>query len=241
MNTTANLDQEATAHQSLNVVSHIINDGTVFLWILVASSVVVLAYIIERFIYYYTHDAKLTKFYEMITEFIRHNRLADAVTYCNLQKHYLAPIAKRAIEQIQTQGGNLMKLNYKRIEESMDTQKIVEKGKLEKNIGLLATMGNIAPFIGLLGTVVGILFAFDTLANPAAKMGPKVIMGDISEALIATAAGLVVAIPAVVMFNFFSRKVKSMLANMDIFSSLFISHLESYKENDDQTPLKKSA
>ncbi len=81
---------------------------------------------------------------------------------------------------------------------------------LEKRLGILATFGNNAPFIGLFGTVLGVLKAFHDL-GVSNEFGIKVVMEGISEALVATALGLFVAIPCVVAYNYFVRKIKTIL------------------------------
>ena len=81
---------------------------------------------------------------------------------------------------------------------------------LEKRLGILATFGNNAPFIGLFGTVLGVIKAFYDLGN-SSEFGVKVVMQGISEALVATAMGLFVAIPSVIAYNYFVRKVKTLL------------------------------
>jgi biopolymer transport protein ExbB len=84
-------------------------------------------------------------------------------------------------------------------------------------------LGNNAPFIGLFGTVIGIIQAFHNLAaNPAG--GPAVVMAGISEALVATAVGLVVAIPAVVAYNGFLRVVKRRVANAEAVKRIILTH-----------------
>jgi biopolymer transport protein ExbB len=93
----------------------------------------------------------------------------------------------------------------------------------DKNLSVLATIGSNAPFIGLFGTVLGIIKAFHDLAHQAT--GAQVVTEGISEALVATAFGLLVAIPAVVAFNFFQRKVKSAVAEADALKSYLIGKL----------------
>jgi len=103
-------------------------------------------------------------------------------------------------------------------EEAMAGASALQKMKLERRLAFLGTLGNNAPFIGLLGTVIGIVGAFDELskasgpavaagngaaAAAASQLAPQAVMNNISEALVATAVGLVVAIPAVAAFNFF--------------------------------------
>lgn len=83
----------------------------------------------------------------------------------------------------------------------------IQLSKLEKGLGILATLGNISLYLGLFGTVIGIIRAFDALAGTGKANYPQ-LMAGIAEALIATAAGLFVAIPAVVFYNYLTKKIK---------------------------------
>jgi biopolymer transport protein ExbB len=115
-------------------------------------------------------------------------------------------------------------------EEAMAGASALQKLKLEKRLAFLGTLGNNAPFIGLLGTVIGILGAFDELSKAkgaAASIAPEGVMGQISEALVATAVGLIVAIPAVAAFNAFQRVVKTTLANTEALGHVLMAHLKS--------------
>ncbi len=98
--------------------------------------------------------------------------------------------------------------------EAAETQMLVEKLGLERGLIILGTMGNIAPFIGLAGTVLGIIKAFHDLSISGTGSS-QVVMRGISEALVATAAGLFVAIPAVIAYNGFSRRVQTVLADAE--------------------------
>ena len=84
--------------------------------------------------------------------------------------------------------------------------------ELERHLGILGTLGNNAPFIGLFGTVLGIIKAFADLAQQPGRRGAAAVMAGISEALVATAVGLLVAIPAVVAFNIFQGRVRRTMA-----------------------------
>ncbi len=90
---------------------------------------------------------------------------------------------------------------------------------LERNLGVLGTLGNNAPFIGLFGTVLGIIRAFADLAHNQAG-GITVVMTGIAEALVATALGLLVAIPAVIAFNYFQGKIRRILGRVDAMANL---------------------
>ena len=119
-------------------------------------------------------------------------------------------------------------------EEAMAGASSLQKVKLEKRLAFLGTLGNNAPFIGLLGTVIGIIGAFDelgkqknaTLTN-AAQVAPEAVMANIAEALVATAIGLLVAIPAVAAFNWFNRVVKTTLSNTDALTHVLLAHLKA--------------
>ena len=120
-------------------------------------------------------------------------------------------------------------------EEAMLGASALQKLKLEKRLTFLGTLGNNAPFIGLLGTVIGIVGAFDelgkqknaTLTAAATQVAPEAVMTNISEALVATAVGLLVAIPAVAAFNWFQRIVRATLANTEALSHVLLAHLKA--------------
>lgn len=90
-----------------------------------------------------------------------------------------------------------------------------QKLELEKNLAFLGTVGSNAPFIGLFGTVLGIIKAFHDLGGKVEAAGAQTISSGISEALVATAIGLLVAIPAVVFFNYFQRKIKTIMGRAE--------------------------
>lgn len=99
--------------------------------------------------------------------------------------------------------------------------------RLERRLSFLGTLGNNAPFVGLLGTVIGIVQAFNELER--AGLGGSAsadIMGAIAEALVATAIGLAVAIPAVAAFNYFQRRIKTTLGNAEALEHIVLSHLK---------------
>src|SRR5262249_13072024 len=124
----------------------------------------------------------------------------------------------------------------KAAEEAMAGAAALQRMKLEKRLVYLGTLGNNAPFIGLFGTVIGVVQAFDELgkashagvgAQAAPAMAPQAVMASISEALVATAIGLFVAIPAVAAFNAFQRVIKSKLANTEVLSRVLLAHLNA--------------
>lgn len=99
---------------------------------------------------------------------------------------------------------------------------VAERRYLSARLPILSTLGNNAPFIGLLGTVLGIMKAFRDLAG-AADAGPQVVMKGISEALVATAMGLAVAIPCVMLFNYFSTVIKRKMSNAEEVTNIIVA------------------
>src|SRR4051794_25549032 len=126
------------------------------------------------------------------------------------------------------------KMGQEAAEEAMAGASALQRLKLEKRLAFLGTLGNNAPFIGLLGTVIGIIGAFDELGKAknatltgAAQVAPEAVMSNIAEALVATAVGLLVAIPAVAMFNWFQRIVRATLASTEALSHVLLAHLKA--------------
>jgi biopolymer transport protein ExbB len=118
--------------------------------------------------------------------------------------------------------------------EAMDGATALQRLKLEKRLAFLGTLGNNAPFIGLLGTVIGIVAAFDELskvkmaaAGASTQLAPEAVMARISEALVATAIGILIAIPAVAAFNAFQRVVRATTANTEALGHLLLAHLKA--------------
>jgi biopolymer transport protein ExbB/TolQ len=120
-------------------------------------------------------------------------------------------------------------------EEAMAGASALQRLKLERRLAFLGTLGNNAPFIGLLGTVIGIVGAFDelgktknaTLTAAASQVAPEQVMNNIAEALVATAIGLLVAIPAVASYNAFQRVVRTTLSNTEALSHVLLAHLKA--------------
>lgn len=119
-------------------------------------------------------------------------------------------------------------------EEAMAAAIGLERARLEERLLILGTVGNNAPFVGLLGTVIGVIGAFEELGKPAAMsaslqgasaLAPERVMGTIAEALVATAVGLVVAIPAVAAFNALQNKVNQALAGAETLGHVLLAHL----------------
>ena len=111
------------------------------------------------------------------------------------------------------------------IERAFERAIAVKTADLKRGLAGLATVGSTAPFVGLFGTVVGIINAFVALKSSGAAAGLEVVGGAIAEALITTAFGIVVAVPAVWLFNFFTSKVTAFGIEMENVASEMIDYL----------------
>lgn len=109
------------------------------------------------------------------------------------------------------------------VERALRRASLAETTELEKNLSFLATTGSTAPFIGLFGTVWGIMHAFVNLSADSADLGIQTVAGPIAEALIATAIGLLAAIPSVMAYNYFNQKIKVLQSDMESFSNDFLN------------------
>ena len=186
------------------------------LWLLLALSVVSGAVILDRILYFRRNKIDFTRF---ITELSRSLNNDDLDAVSNLCRAFHRSLES---EIVAVALANRDK-GASAIEKSMTGYLAWQKHKLDKGLTFLGTLGNNAPFIGLFGTVLGIIQAFHQLAlNPTG--GSTVVMSGISSALVATAVGLFVAIPAVLAFNSFQRVVKQKLSNADAVQDLMMMH-----------------
>lgn len=112
------------------------------------------------------------------------------------------------------------------LEEVFNTFALSERPELERSLNFLATLGSNAPYIGLFGTVLGIMKAFNDLAHNQ-EAGQQTVMAGISLALVATAAGLFVAIPAVISYNYFQRQVRSTLQSLESVKELCLAYAKN--------------
>ncbi len=123
------------------------------------------------------------------------------------------------------------------VEHAMHSALALERGQLERGLAFLGTLGNNAPFVGLLGTVIGVVGAFEELGHSspghgagtgaASQVASQAVMSSIAEALVATAVGLLVALPAVAAYNYFQRRIASLAAGSEVLSSLVLAYLSS--------------
>lgn len=186
------------------------------LWLLVLLSVVTLALTVERVIYLLRDASPTGGLAQSLTDFFRSG---DRARF-GQQLQELGGFEARVLQA----GLEVAERGPDAAEDAMSAVATAERLKMERGLPILATVGSNAPFLGLFGTVLGIIKALRDLSMESAGANDAVIAG-ISEALVATAVGLLVAIPAVVLFNLLSRWVKGRLGRAESLSRQVIALL----------------
>jgi biopolymer transport protein ExbB len=185
--------------------------GGFTMYVLVFCSIVSLAVIVNRwFDYWRKSKVSRVDFMDGIRKELNEKNVAKAGELC---KGTNAPFAN-----VVNAGLKLAGRNEKMISNAMEREITVEVIKLERYTSIVGTIGNTAVYIGLFGTVLGIIRAFHDISSIGAG-GINVVIGGVSEALITTAAGLSVAVPAVIAFNYFVKRVDSFVNDMELCAS----------------------
>ena len=167
------------------------------------------------------------QFAPIVAGALREGKLDEAIRVAERnRKSHLAKVVNagllefRVHEQSEEIPGNKIEASRRALERSA----AIVHAELERGLSGLATIGSTAPFVGLLGTVIGIIDAFRKMQERQGATGLSVVAGGISEALVTTALGLTVAIPAVMMFNYFTTKIKAFDVEMDNSSSELVDY-----------------
>ena len=186
---------------------------------------------IERWRAYKQITLDRVSFMDRIKEFLGNKRYDEAVQYSVDVNKPLADMVKIG----------LMNRNKtpEDIAELMEANRMSERVKLEKFLPVLGTLGNSGVFIGLLGTVIGIIRAFKLLEH-AGSEGASVIMVGIAEALVTTAMGLIVAIPCVIVFNTYMGKVKNWYVEMEVTSKELLAEMVGEEVAATVKPVKRT-
>jgi len=170
--------------------------------IILGCSIVTFGFAIERTLYFWKHRGNPEETYTRALAQVRSGNAQEAVWTCLASPHPMGAVAAQVIKHA-GQSENAA-------EETLQIALSEQRLEMERHLGLLGTMGNTAPLIGLLGTVWGIMRAFHDMARTGSA-GPSVVAAGVAEALFTTAAGLLVAVPAVMLYNHFTRKISVMM------------------------------
>ncbi len=197
------------------------------MFLIIMCSVIAFAVVLERMWHLWRARINTEEFMENISETLRRNKIMDAIDKCNAMPGPIAHILKAGI----------LKHDRPRVEikEAIADAGLHEVPRLEKNLNALATIAHIAPLLGLLGTVTGMVRAFQVIEQKAVALmpvNPGDLAGGIWEALITTVAGLVVAIPTYVAYNFLVSKVDGFVLEMEKSATDLVNLLGMKREED---------
>lgn len=184
--------------------------GGIFMWPILISAALAMGLIIERFLFYKKAKLKPAGFLEEVNERLDSGNIDDVITLCKEKE--------MVISRVLLKGLNLRKLGLDHVEKGISAAGSIEVASLEKGLSVLSAIGNIAPLIGFLGTVSGMITAFQSIAA-ADQVSARLVAGGIYEALITTEAGLIVAIPVLAFYNFFVHRIETFVADIERISS----------------------
>jgi biopolymer transport protein ExbB len=199
------------------IISGVSNLGTSWiLWVLCAFSVTGFAIIIERVACYWSSRDDIRKLDRALAPLLREREWSRAAKLLSESPSFEAKVALASLQQPNSESANQQMLSA------------MELGRLdlERYLGFLGTLGANAPFVGLLGTVIGIVHAFQKLDASGGALSEG-LLAQIGESLIATAAGLLVALPAIGAFNMFRRVVQTRVAQADALRHSVLGSLQA--------------
>jgi biopolymer transport protein ExbB len=191
--------------------------ATWVLYLLIALSAIQLAVILERGIVFLRSRASATL----------RARVRGAIATGNLKAVAITLDGRSLESRVLAAGVAAAERGPEVVDEILHSALVDERMRLERGLSFLGTLGNNAPFLGLFGTVLGIIHAFADLSTTGMGQASRTVMSGISEALISTAIGLLVALPAVVGFNFFQRILKTRSASAESLGGELIAELRS--------------
>jgi biopolymer transport protein ExbB len=195
------------------------------LWFLGALSVISIAIMLERFLFFRKLGIDLRTTAERLDAKLANDDRSGAIE--ELSRSHSVPGA------IAAAGLRLADRGPAAAEKAMESAVALERNRLERWLAYLGTVGNNAPFVGLFGTVIGVVGAFERLGQGAAKAvgaaasqaANQAVMSSIAEALVATAIGILVALPAVASYNYFQRWIARLLSDAEVLSKLVLAYL----------------
>lgn len=192
----------------------LMDQGGVVMWLLLIMSVIALAVIVERLFALWRAKINVNEFLARIRKALIVNRsVREAIKVCEQYRGPVASIMK----------AGLLKYGQPKdeVEKTIENAALFEMGRLERGLTVLATVANVAPLLGFLGTVTGMIRSFDALAA-AGLSNPGLVASGIKEALTTTAGGLAVAIPVQIMYNYFMSRINKFVRDIETAANMLL-------------------
>ena len=185
----------------------LLNQGGLVAWVIVASGVVALAVFLERVLHLHRARIKSEDFLAGILNNLKRGNINEALAICDDTPGPVASIVRTAIVNRAT--------GPEALRSAIETVGRTEISRMERRLVTLATVAQVAPLFGLLGTVVGMIKALQVMRAQAPLVQSGDVMGGLMQALVTTAAGLAVAVPCYIAFNFLVGKVEKIVIDME--------------------------
>lgn len=207
----------------MNLLSVIMKGGWLMLPIILAS-IVAIAIFIDRIIVIRKSKLNVPSFMVKIRNMLKKKDIKGAVDFCREEKTPASNIVKKGLKKIN--------FGHERVKEAIESAGKQEINKLEKGLSILATISGVAPLLGFLGTVTGMISAFMRIENLEGAANPSDLAGGIWEALLTTAFGLAVGIIAYSAYNYLFAKINKLVIDMEVISSDVLDILEDVHSAD---------
>jgi biopolymer transport protein ExbB len=190
-------------------------EGGKMLWVILIASAVGIAVFIERVLHYHRAQINSAEFLNGVRTVLKRDNVVEALSICDATPGPVARLVKTAI----------LNRDYgrERVRESLEEAGLAEVPRLEEKLGLLATIAQIAPLLGLLGTILGFIDIFSQLNAAGLNANVQMLSKGVWEALICTAAGLAVAIPAHAAYNYLVNRVNEIVLDMEKAASEIVN------------------
>src|SRR5512143_243163 len=185
----------------------LISHGGPILWVLLAISAVGMAVFTERFLHCHRAQINSTEFLNGVRTVLKRNNVVEALSICDATPGPVARLVKTAI--LNRENGR------ERVREALEEAGLAEVPRLEEKLNLLATIAQLAPLLGLLGTVLGFIDTFTAMQNAGLHAQVRDLSGGVWKALVCAAAGLAIAIPAHAGYNYLVSRVNSIVLDME--------------------------
>jgi biopolymer transport protein ExbB len=185
----------------------LLRGGGLMMWVILFTSAVAAAVFIERFLHYHTAQINSTEFLNGVRTVLKRNNVVEALSICDATPGPVARLVQTAISH-RGQG-------RERVREALEEAGLAEVPQLEHRLNLLATIAQLAPLLGLLGTVMGFIRIFMVMQKEGLHAHFGMLSGGVWQALICTAAGLAVAIPTHAAYNYLVSRVNSIVLDME--------------------------
>jgi len=202
----------------INIVLDLVVRGGIFIYPIILCSIIALAVFLERLWILRRRNIIPSEFIRSVEELLKKQKIADAIFLCQGDPSSIARVFFAGLKN----AGRGMWL----VKESIEERGSREASTLEKRVGILSTIANLTPLLGLLGTVSGMIKTFNVISVQGVG-NPAPLAGGIAEALITTAAGLSVAIPALVCYRIVKDKAESLIFQMEENSIKIIEIMEN--------------